>query len=421
MENLDQPYAPRNSCYDSRRSMKPLDDLFVVDLSRILSGPVCTMLLGDMGANVIKVEPPPNGDDSRQWGPPFVGGISTYFHSINRNKKSLGLNLKSEQGREILWKMIERADIVIENFRPGVLDKLGFGYGSVSKRNPRAVYCSISGFGQTGPYRKRPGYDVIAQGESGVMDLTGFPDGPPVKLGASLADIVTGLYAFQGILLALLARHRTGTGQYVDISLLDSMVSTLTYHALIYFTTGRSSTRMGTRHPSIVPYECFETKDGFVNVAVTNQKQWVNFCQILGFPEAAADPRFEKMKDRLEHYPELKVMIDRVISSWTRAQVIQRMSDVGIPAGPINTVAEIMEDPQMKAREMVQELIHPEYGPLRVLGIPIKLSNTPGALETAPPRFGQHNLEVLTRLGYDESAIVELRRLEVIAEAPAEQ
>ena len=288
--------------------MKPLDDLFVVDLSRILSGPVCTMLLADMGAEVIKVEPPPLGDDSRQWGPPFIGGISTYFLSVNRNKKSLGLNLKAEEGRRILWKLIERADVLIENFRPGVLEKLGFGYEAVSKVNPRTVYCSISGFGQTGPYRDRPGYDVIAQGESGMMDLTGFPDGPPAKLGASLADVVAGLYAFNGICLALLARHKTGRGQHVDVSLLDGMVSTLTYHALIYLSTGRSPKRAGTRHPSIVPYECFQAKDGFVNIAVTNQKQWENFCQVLGFPELAHDERFESMKARLANYDELRPM-----------------------------------------------------------------------------------------------------------------
>src|SRR5438094_179063 len=238
--------------------MKPLDDLFIVDLSRILSGPVCSMILGDMGAEVIKIESPPHGDDSRQWGPPFIGGISTYFLSINRNKKSVGLHLKTEEGRRILWKMLERADVVLENFRPGVLERLGFGYPAVSKVNPRAVYCSISGFGQTGPYSDRPGYDVIAQGESGIMDLTGYPDGPPAKLGASLADVVAGLYAVQGILFALLARQKTGRGQQIDLSLLDSMVSTLTYQALIYLVTGQSPRRLGTRHPSIVPYECFQ-------------------------------------------------------------------------------------------------------------------------------------------------------------------
>jgi crotonobetainyl-CoA:carnitine CoA-transferase CaiB-like acyl-CoA transferase len=395
--------------------MKVLDDIFVVDLSRILSGPVCSMLLADMGAEVVKIEPPPYGDDSRQWGPPFLGGTSTYFLSINRNKKSLGLNLKTEEGRRILWQLIERADILIENFRPGVLEKLGFGYEAVSKANPRTVYCSISGYGHTGPYRNRPGYDVIAQAESGVMDLTGEPDRPPVKLGTSLADIVTGLYALQGILLALLARHRTGRGQFIDVSLLDSMVSTLTYQALIYLTTGRSPQRLGTRHPSIVPYECFQAKDGFLNIGVTNQKQWTNFCRVLGFPELATDPRFERMEARLAHYDELRPVIDRVITPMTRAEVINKLSEVGIPVGPINTVGEILEDPQIHAREMIVELTHPEYGPLRVLGIPVKLSETPGSVETAPPLFGENNQEILLRLGYSEREIVKFREAGVIA------
>ena len=399
--------------------IKPLDDLFVVDLSRILSGPVCTMLLADMGAEVIKIEPPPLGDDSRQWGPPFIGGISTYFLSVNRNKKSLGLNLKTEQGRRVLWKLIERADVLIENFRPGVLDKLGFGYAAVAKVNPRTIYCSVSGFGHTGPYRDRPGYDVIAQGESGMMDLTGYPDDPPAKLGASLADVVAGLYACNGICLALLARHKTGKGQHVDVSLLDGMVSTLTYHALIYLTTGRSPKRAGTRHPSIVPYESFQARDGFVNIAVTNQKQWENFCTVFGFPEIARDPRFETMKARLMNYEELRPMIERGVSKMTRAEVIAAMSEVGIPAGPINTVGEILEDPQIHAREMVVELAHPEYGPLKVLGIPMKLSSTPGVVENAPPKFGEHNKEVLTTLGFSEDEITLFEKSGVIAKSHA--
>jgi len=373
------------------------------------------MLMADMGAEVIKVEPPPLGDDSRQWGPPFIGGISTYFLSVNRNKKSLGLNLKSKDGRAILHKLIERADVLLENFRPGVLDRLGFGYEAVTKLNPRTIYCSVSGFGHTGPYRDRPGYDVIAQGESGMMDLTGYPDGPPAKLGASLADIVAGLYAFNGICLALLARQKTGKGQHVDVSLLDGMVSTLAYHALIYLSTGRSPTRAGTRHPSIVPYECFQTKDGFVNIAVTNQKQWENFCEVLGFPEIAHDDRFETMKARVSNYGILRPIIERVVSMMSRTEVIKAMSEVGIPAGPINTVGEILEDPHIHARQMVAELTHPQYGPLRVLGIPIKLSDTPGIVENAPPMFGEHNREVLQKLGFTEKEVAELERSGVLA------
>jgi crotonobetainyl-CoA:carnitine CoA-transferase CaiB-like acyl-CoA transferase len=387
--------------------MRPLDDMFVVDLSRILSGPVCTMMLADMGAQVIKVEPPPWGDDSRKWGPPFVGGISTYFHSINRNKKSLGLNLQSEAGREILWKLIDRADILIENFKPGVLDRLGFSYEAVSKRRPEIVYCSISGFGQNGPYRSRPGYDVVAQGESGLMDLTGFPDGPPAKVGTSISDIVTGLYATQGILLALLARVRTHKGQWVDVSLLDSTVATLTYQAQSYFTTGRTPKRMGTRHPSIVPYECFRVRDGFVNIGVTNQKQWVSFCTELGLTEIIADPRFSTTDSRLIHYSELKPILDQALGEWTRSEVLRKMSKAAIPAGPVNTVAEVLEDPQIDAREMIKDLTHPEYGPIRVLGLPVKLSETPGIVEGAPPIFGEHNRSVLTMLGYSENAIAD--------------
>src|SRR5712691_5524275 len=225
-------------------SVTPLDDLFVLDLSRILSGPFCTMMLGDMGATVVKVEPPPRGDDTRLWGPPFVNGISSYFLSINRNKRSIGLNLKSPEGKDVLWKLIDRADVLVENFRPGVLEKLGFGYDAVSSRNPRIIYASISGYGQTGPYRDRPGYDVVAQGESGIVDLNGEPDRQPVKVGASIADIVAGLYAYQGILLALLARHRTGRGQRIDVALLDGMISTLTYQAMSYLATGTSPKRL---------------------------------------------------------------------------------------------------------------------------------------------------------------------------------
>jgi crotonobetainyl-CoA:carnitine CoA-transferase CaiB-like acyl-CoA transferase len=399
--------------------MRPLDDLFVVDLSRILSGPICSMMLADMGAQVIKVEPPPHGDDSRLWGPPFVGGISTYFHSINRGKKSLGLNLKTEAGKQILWGLIDRADVLVENFRPGVLANLGFGYEAVGARNPRLIYCSISGFGQTGPSSGRPGYDVVAQGEAGLMDLTGYPDQPPAKVGTSISDIVTGLDALQGILLALLARHRTNRGQLIDISLLDSTLSILTYQALMYLTTGETPRRMGTRHPSVVPYECFQVKDGFVNIGVTNQKQWTAFCRVLGLSDLATDPRFEKMQDRLTHYDLLKEIIVPRLLKMTRDDLMAQLAEAGIPVGTVNTIGEALDDPQIQARDMIRELTHPEYGPIKQLGIPLKLSDTPGMVEGAPPRFGEHNRDVLAMLGYSDSRIEECRRLGVVAEAEA--
>jgi crotonobetainyl-CoA:carnitine CoA-transferase CaiB-like acyl-CoA transferase len=385
--------------------MRALDGLFVVDLSRVLAGPICSMMMADMGAEVIKVEAPPHGDDTRQWGPPFVGGIATYFHSINRGKKSLGLNLKTDEGKRILWSLIDRADVLLENFRPGVLAGLGFSYEEVSARNPRVIYCSISGFGQTGPYRDRTSYDVIAQGEGGLMDSTGYPENPPAKVGTSISDIVTGLYASQGILLALLARHRTGKGQFIDVSLLDSTVSVMTYQSLMYLTTGKAPQRMGARHPSLTPYECYQVRDGYVNIGVTNEKQWIAFCKVLGIPEIAADARFAVISDRLVHYDELKEIITPKLREMSRSEAIENMSREGIPVGPVNSLPEILEDPHIHAREMIQQLTHPDYGPIPQLGIPLKLSDTPGIVQGAPPRFGEHNRAVLSMLGYSNEQI----------------
>ena len=251
------------------------------------------------------------------------------------------------------------------------------------------------------------------------MDLTGYPDQPPAKVGTSISDIVTGMYAFQGILLALLARQRSNTGQLIDVSLLDSTVSMLTYQSLMYLTTGKAPGRMGTRHPSIVPYECFEVKDGFVNIGVTNQKQWTAFCRVLGLPELATDPRFATMKERLAHYDDLKELVSPLLLGMAREEAIAKMSQADIPVGPVNTLAETLEDPQIRAREMIQELIHPEYGPIKQLGIPVKLSDTPGIVEGPPPLFGEHNHEILTMLGCSEEQIAEYRRLGVVVGAPS--
>jgi formyl-CoA transferase len=396
--------------------MTPLDGIFVLDLSRILSGPICTMSLADMGARVVKVEPPPHGDDTRLWGPPFLDDTSTYFLSINRNKQSLALDLKSPQGRDILWRLVDRADVLVENFRPGVLKRLGFGAEEVAERNSRLIYCSVSGFGHTGPQKNRPGYDVVAQGESGLMDLTGYSDGPPAKMGSSLADIIAGLYAMNGILLALLARQKTGKGQVVDISLLDSLVSTLTYQAMIYFATGRSPRRMGTRHPSIVPYESFQARDGFINIGVANEKQWARLCELLGIAPLASDPRFSTMAARIANYDELRPLLADVMSQMNRSDIMRLLDEGGIAVGSVNTVAEALEHPQIQARNMVIELTHPEYGLLKMLGIPVQLSETPGKVVTAPPRYGEHSRAVLAELGFSDMTIRELIELKVTAE-----
>jgi crotonobetainyl-CoA:carnitine CoA-transferase CaiB-like acyl-CoA transferase len=391
--------------------MKPLDGIRVVDLSRILAGPYCSMLLGDMGAEIIKIESPDHGDDTRGWGPPFIDGESAYFLSINRNKKSLTLNLKAGQGKDILTRLIGLSDVLIENFRPGTLGRLGFGYEQVRAMNPRMVYASISGFGQTGPLAGRPGYDLIAQGEGGIMSVTGFPDGPPTKAGTPIADIAAGIFAAQGILLALYARERTGRGQLVDVSMLDGQVALLTFQAGIYFATGESPGRMGNQHPTIVPYETFRSKDGYINLAIGNTNLWRTFCKAIGREELPADPRFGTESSRVENRNALKPIMDAIVAERTTRQWLELLEKAGVPAGSVNSVAEICEHPQIKAREMVVDVPHPTLGSIKVSGVPIKLSDTPGAVSTAPPLLGQHTAEILTGLlGCSSEEVEELRK-----------
>jgi crotonobetainyl-CoA:carnitine CoA-transferase CaiB-like acyl-CoA transferase len=373
------------------------------------------MALGDMGATVIKIELPGSGDDTRAYGPPFLNGESTYFMSVNRNKRSLTLNLKHEQGKEILRQLIRRGDVLVENFRPGTLDGLGFGYEAAHALNPRLIYCSISGFGQTGPYAQRPGYDLIAQAEGGVMSLTGDPDGPPMKVGLSFADITAGMNAFSGIVLALLARQHTGEGQRVDVSLLDCQVSLLTYQAGIYFATGKNPERLGNKHPSITPYETFEASDGYIIIACGNQGFWEKFCKLAGLEELLADDRFTTMKKRVENRQVLTPLVAAAVRTRTRREWFDILEREGIPCGLIKDVAEVCTDPQVLARDMVVQLQHPTAGPISVNGIPIKLSATPGEINDAPPVLGQHTDEVLSEvLGYTPSQIAELRQMKAV-------
>ena len=389
----------------------PLEGIRVVDLTRILAGPYCTMMLGDMGAEVIKIENPDGGDDTRSWGPPFLNGVSTYFLSINRNKKSLTLNLKDERGKGLLRDLIRKGDVMVENFRPGALEKLGFSWEEIHRLNPRMIFASLSGFGQTGPRKSEPGFDVVIQGEGGVMSITGDPDGPPTKVGASVADITAGMLAAQGVMLALYHREKTGVGQMVDVSMLDGQVALLTYHANGYFATGRVPPRRGNRHPSITPYETYSCRDGHFNLGVGNDSLWRRFCDAMGLESVKEAPRFAVNKDRVNNREELQQILDAFFAEKTVAETLEALRGAGIPCGPINDLGQALTEPQVLAREMVVDIHAPVAGPTKVTGVPIKLSATPGAVRTPPPALGQHTEEVLEAvLGLDEAQRSALRQ-----------
>ena len=386
-----------------------LSGIRVLDLCRVVSGPFATMQLGDLGADVVKVEDPRSGDESRRYGPPFINGESAYFLSVNRNKRSCTIDLKSSAGRDVVLALAGVADVVIDNFRPGTLDKWGLSYEALREKNPRLIQCSITGFGRTGPDADRPGYDLIIQGESGVMDITGEADGPPIKVGTSIADLVTGLYASQSVLAALMKRERTGIGGRVDVSMLDAMASLLTFNAGMYFASGESPKRRGNVHPTISPYETFEASDGWINVGVANDKFWALFCGVMDRKDLEADSRFDAAPRRAANRPILAGILSPIFASRTCADWLKDFRAAGIPAGAIKQVGEVCEAPQLVARGMVQSVSHRVSGDVRFIARPIRFEDQPPAPSTAPPLLGEHTAEVLSEwLAWDGSAVAKL-------------
>ena len=395
---------------DPSEAEQSLSGIRVLDLSRILAGPYCTMVLGDQGAEVIKVERPGTGDDTRTWGPPFAGGESAYYLCCNRNKKSVAVDLKEPAGAELVRELAAVSDVFVENFTPGLIGRFGLDYETLREINPRLVYCSISAYGQDGPYRDRPGYDMVLSAVGGLMHITGEPEGNPCKVGVAITDVLTGVYASGAITAALLWRERSGRGQYIDCSLLDAQVSGLANIASNWLVAGKEAVRWGTAHESIIPYQVFPTRDRPIAIAVANQKLWVNFCRAVGHEEWLEDPRFESNPERVANRDAILPRVFEVMAERSCAEWMEVLVAAAIPCGPVNNMQSLFDDPQVQHRDMIAEVPHPTIGSLRLAGVPIKYSETPGSIRRPPPLLGEHTGEVLAEvLGRSAEEIQALR------------
>jgi crotonobetainyl-CoA:carnitine CoA-transferase CaiB-like acyl-CoA transferase len=385
--------------------MQPLEGIRVLDITRALAGPYCTMMLGDLGADVIKVERPEIGDETRGWGPPFVGkpygpypGESAYFIATNRNKRSVTVNIRTEEGQEIVRRLAGISDILVENYRTGDLDKLGLGYPDLHRLYPKLIYCSVSGYGRTGPFANRPGYDAILQAEGGMMSVTGPVEGPPSRVGIPIIDITSGMFASTAILSALHAREKTGEGQLVDVSLFESHIARLSNVASNYLVGGEPPRRLGNAHPNLVPYQAFPARDGWLIVGIANEKQWGLLCDMLGRPDMKTDSRFTPNGNRVANR---KILVDELTEIFSQRDVndwLADMASAGLPCGPINSIPDVFSHPQAQARNMIIESEHASAGTVKMPGFPYKLSQTPAEIHRPPPTLGQHTEEVLTSL-----------------------
>jgi crotonobetainyl-CoA:carnitine CoA-transferase CaiB-like acyl-CoA transferase len=388
----------------------PLKGIKVIELAQIMAGPTCGMLLADMGADVIKVEKLPGGDDTRSYTEPSIKGESAAFMMLNRNKRGMAVNLKTTGGLEVVKRLLADADVVTENYRKGTLEKLGLGYGVLEKLNPRLVYCAVSGYGRTGPYADKGGFDLIAQGFAGLMSITGEPGGAPVKSGTSIADINAGIFAALGIVSALLARAQTGRGQLVETSLMEAAIQQTYWQSAIYFATGVNPGPSGSAHILTAPYQAFPTADGWVNVGGANQANWERIVKVIGRPELAGDARFRTNGDRMRNLAALTPLIAERLVSRSSAEWIREFEAAGVPVGPVNKIGEMLADPQVAARAMVVEVQHTRAGPVKALGMPIKFSDTPGEITRAAPVLGEHTREILAGIGYSAAEIAALEK-----------